>query len=143
MPSPDSQAVAAALLAVLANDATLAALLPDGVWSDSAKQGATRFAVVSLLDHTDDWVFEGRAIESALYLVKATVQGQSADAANQAAARIDALLEDIPLTAAGYNWMSTNRETYLRVKEVDDVDPAIVWQHRGGHYRVEMSIVGR
>lgn len=138
----DSSLIDAALLARLDNDALLMAILTDGVYFDEARQNAQKFLIVSLLDHVDESVFGGRAIESALYLVKAVTLGPSGDTVKSAAARIDVLLEDQPLTVAGYTWMSTHREARIRKTEVDQVDTAIRWQHRGGHYRVEMSVVG-
>lgn len=137
---PDSSAIDAALLATLVNDATLAALMPDGVWIDEAKQGATRFVIVSLITETDEGDFDGRAYEDALYLVKAVEKSSSGSNAKTAAARIDVLLEDQALTATGYNWMATFREERVRYAEVDAVDASIRWQHRGGRYRVQMSI---
>ncbi len=139
----DTSLVDAALVSRLVNDVPLATLLPDGVYFDQAKQGAQKFLIVSLLDGADEGVFGGRAIYSALYLIKAVTLGMSNSVAAQAAARLDALLEDLPLTASGLNGMSLFRETRLRSTEVDIVDPGIRWQHHGGHYRVEMSVVGK
>lgn len=136
---PDSSLIDAALLARLVGDATLSAILTDGVYFDEAKQGAQRFAIVSLVDEADESVFGGRAIESALYLVKAVILSTTGADVKTAAARIDTLLEDQPLTAAGYTGMTVFRESRIRTTEVDDADPSIRWQHRGGHYRVEMS----
>jgi hypothetical protein len=138
---PNSGAIDAALTAVLLNDATLTALLPDGVYFDEAKQGATRFVIVSLVDEFDEAVYgTGRAIEDALYLVKAVVQSTTGTNADTAAARIDVLLDDQPLTVSGYTHMATFREERVRLNEVDDVNPAIRWQHRGGRYRIQCSI---
>jgi hypothetical protein len=137
---PDSSAVDAALNAVLLGDATLMAILTDGVYFDEAAQGSTKFAIVSLLAHSDEAIFGGRKIEDALYLVKAVVLNSSGADVKTAAARIDALLEDQPLTVTGYTWMTTHREERVRTMEVDDIDPSIRWQHRGGHYRVTMSL---
>lgn len=136
----DSSLIDAALLAVLANDVTLQTLLPHGVYFDEAKQSATHFIIVSLVTQSDEAVFGGRAIEDALYLVKAVTLGPSGDTVKTAAARIDALLEEQSLTVAGYTWMATFREDRVRYTEVDDTDPSIRYQHRGGHYRVQMSI---
>ncbi len=143
----DTSLVLAALIARLVNDAPLTALLPDGVWLDVAKQGSQQFTLVSLLDGAYEGVFGGRAVYSALYLVKAVTLGNrqlgwSAEAAKQAAARYDAILEEQPLVAAGWNGMSLFRETDVVAVEDDPTDPGIRWQHRGGHYRVEMSVVG-
>jgi hypothetical protein len=40
----------------------------------------------------------------------------------------------------GYTWMTTHRENRIRQTEVDEVDPTLRWQHRGGQYRVQMSV---
>lgn len=137
---PDSSEIDAAILAKLVNDATLAALLPDGVWMDEASQGSTRFVIVSLIEEADEGVFGGRAFENALYLVKAVEKSASGVNIKAAAARIDALLEDQSLSASGYTWMSTVREERVRFVEVDGVDPSVRWQHRGGRYRVQFSV---
>ena len=139
---PDSAAIEAALIGKLLGDSALTALCPDGVYFGVAKQSSERFVLVDLLDHHDEAVFGGRAIESGLYLVKAVLKGNAGTQAAQAAARIDVVLEDQPLAAAGFNWMSTAREERVRITEVDDLDPSIRWQHWGGHYRIEMSVTG-
>ncbi len=137
----DSALIDAALLARLSGDAALTALCPDGVYVDEAKQNAQRFVIVSLVEAFDEATFGlGRTIESSLYLVKAVMFGNSSLQAAQAAARIDVLLEDVPLTAAGYTGMALYREDRMRMTEVDEADPSLRWQHRGGRYRVEMSI---
>src|SRR6185295_17628884 len=95
---PNSRAIDAALTARFIGDTTLMGLLPDGVYFDEAKQGATRFVIISLIDEEDIGVFGGRAIEDGLYLVKAVAKGTSGVDIGTAAARIDVLLEDVPLT---------------------------------------------
>lgn len=136
----DSSAIDNALVAVLLGDATLQGLMPDGVYFDEAKQGATRFVIVSLVEEADQAVFGGRAYEDALYLVKAVEMSASGSNVAQAAARIDVLLEDRSLTAAGYTWMTVYRESRIRYTEVDEIDRSIRWQHRGGRYRVQLSV---
>jgi hypothetical protein len=139
---PDSSAIDAALVALLQADAALTALLPDGVWMDEAGEGCTRFALVAVLDEFDVGVYGGRAYEDCLYVVKAVVLSTTNGDIQAAAARIDELLDDQPLTAAGYGFMSMHRETRVRITEVDDVNAAIRWHHRGGHYRVQMALIG-
>lgn len=139
----DTSDIAAALIAKLGSDAALLALCPNGVYWDQAPPGATRFVIVSFVSAEDVGVFGGRAIEDGLYHVEArmlsTVAGANPKAA---AARIEALLEDQPLTVAGYAWMTTHREAPTRITEVDAVDPSIQWLRRGGHYRIQMSLIG-
>jgi hypothetical protein len=137
----DSSDIDNALVARLGADATLLALVPNGVYVDEAPAGSTRFVIVSLVDENDIPTFEGRAIEDALYLVEArmlsTVAGANIKAA---AARIDALLEDLPLTVTGYTGMTVHRESRVRGTEVDAIDSSIRWYRRGGNYRVQMSL---
>lgn len=137
---PDSSTVDAALIARLQSDATLAGLMPDGVWFDYAPQGCERFVIVSLVENVDVPVFGGRAIESVRYLVKAVERITGNGKTGAAAARIDALLEDVPLVVSGYTGAVCAREQRVRYVEVDDDDASIRWQHRGGHYRVQMTL---
>lgn len=137
---PDSADVDAALTAKLLGDATLMALAPDGVYVDEAKPGATRFLIVSLADEHDEPMFGGRAVEDGLYLVKYVERSTSSMNAKTAAARIDTLLNYGTLTVSGYGVMTMRRESRLTPQvEVDGVDASIRWQHRGGHYRIQVS----
>jgi hypothetical protein len=136
----DTSDIAAALMAKLGSDSELLGLCPNGVYWDEAPPGMTRFVIVSFVAAEDIGVFGRRALEDGVYLVEArmlsTVAGANIKAA---AARIDVLLEDQPLTAAGYAWSTTHRIEPTRRTEVDELDPSIRWFRRGGHYRVEMS----
>jgi len=152
-PPPDSAQIDNAILAVLAGDATLHGLMPDGVYFDEGLPNMTRFVIVSRITaislRADQAVFRSglpqdrtrRAIEDYYYLVLAKMSGTSGVPADQAAARIDALLEDQPLTAPGYSWMTTHRIEAVRSVDVDDTNTAIRWQHRGGRYRVQMAVL--
>jgi hypothetical protein len=135
----DSSDIDNALQMKLANDATLLALCPNGVYVDEAPAGSTRFVIVSLVEETDAGVFGGRAIEDALYQVEARMLSTAGGNIKAAAARIDALLEQGSLTVAGYSVMALFRESRIRVTEVDDVDNAIRWFRRGGNYRLVVS----
>lgn len=145
----DSSNIDAALIATLGSDHTLLSLCPNGAYIDEAPPGATRFVIVSLIDHLDEPTFEGRAFEDALYLVKAVMLSTAGGNIKAAAARIDELLEDQPLgigsspalAPSGYTQMAVYRESRIRTTEVDDIDPSIRWFHRGGQYRVQMAIV--
>lgn len=136
----DTSDIAAAIMAKLGSDAALLALCPNGVYWDEAPAGSTRFVIVSFVAAEDIGVFGRRALEDGVYLVEARMLSTVAGAdIKAAAARIDALLEDQPLTAAGYAWSTTHRIEPTRRTEVDELDPSIRWFRRGGHYRVEMS----
>jgi hypothetical protein len=142
---PDSSAVDTAVIARLASDATLAALLPGGVHFGLAPQGTTAFALVTIDETADIAVFAAapaarRAIEVITYAVQAVVLTSAMAPATDAAARIDALLEDQPLTVAGYGWLSTVRVERLRDPgELDPGDKSVRWQHHGGRYRVQVT----
>lgn len=135
----DSSEVDAAIAAKLIADATLMAITTDGVFFDEAKQGAQAFVIVSLIEEHDEPMFSGRAFEESLYLVKAVTLGTSGANVKTAAARIDALLDQQPLTVTGYKHTLTRREARVRLTEVDGEDASIRWQHRGGQYRVVVS----
>jgi hypothetical protein len=142
---PDSSAVDTALISTLASDATLAALLPGGVHFGIAPQGKTSFALVTIDETADIGVFAEapaarRAIESITYAVQAVVLTSTMDPATDAAARIDALLQDQPLTVPGYGWLSTVRVE--RIRDPGELEPGNTsrrWQHHGGRYRVQVT----
>jgi hypothetical protein len=136
----DSSLIENAVIAKLLADGTLMALVPDGVYFDEAAAGKTRFVIVSLVDEQDAPQFGGRSYEDTLLLVKAVMLSTAGGNIQAAAARIDVLLEGTTLTAAGYSLMMMARESRIRATEVDESDTAIRWQHRGGHYRVVMSL---
>ena len=140
MPPPDSSAIDDAILAVLEGDAVLSAIVPDGVWIDEAPAQSRRFVIVSLVLGQDVATFGGRAWEERLYLIKAVVQALEPSAAIDAAARVNALLEDAPIAVPGYAYMTMHRIEPLQRTEVDEVNEKIRWQHRGGRYRVNMSL---
>jgi len=137
---PDSTAIDQALIAKLGADVTLLSYMPNGPHWEESPSGSTKFVIVSMVDSVDEAVFGGRAIESVLYMVKAVGRSDKNPDMVAAAARIDASREDQPLTVTGYSWMTVHREGRIRTTEVDDVNPDIRWQHRGGFYRVEMSL---
>jgi hypothetical protein len=146
---PDSSAIDQALVDKLLLDATLATLMPGGVHVDEAAGNQQQFVLVSLVDEKDTPIFEGRAHEDAVYLVKAvelsTVATKNIRAA---AARIDALLDPQPpaaratLTIAGYGFMLMRRVARIRMTEIDDADSSIRWSHRGGRYQVIAAPIG-
>jgi hypothetical protein len=138
----DSSDIASALIAKLGSDAELLSLCPNGIYWDESPPGSTRFVIVSFVNAIDQGVLGHRAIEDGIYMVEArmlsTVPGANI---KRAAARIDELLEDQPLTVAGYTWMTTHRTEPVRVTEVDEIDPSVRWFRRGGQYLVQMSLI--
>jgi len=136
----DSSDIDNALVALLGADATLLAICTNGIYIDESPPGSTKFVIVSLVDEQDVPQFSGRSYEDALILVKAVALSTAGANIKSAAARIDTLLEGQTLTVSGYSPMLMRRESRVRMTEVDDVDPSIRWFHRGGQYRVVMSL---
>jgi len=136
---PDSSDIEGALIQKLGSDATLLAICVNGVYPDVADEGMDRFVIVSLIDESDEQMFGERAFEDALFLVEARVRSNTNANIKAAAARIDVLLGDQPLTVAGYSTMTVHRESRIRMTEIDDADRSIRWYRRGGNYRVVMS----
>ena len=134
----DSGNVDAALVATLINDPQLMAITTDGAWFDIAQKNATKFILLSLLNEDDEPMFNGRAFEDAVYLVKAVTLASTGADVRLAAARIHALLDQKALDVAGYGQVTVMRIRRVRYTEVDDQNDAR-WQHRGGHYRVMAS----
>jgi len=133
-------AVDAAIIARLAGDAALLALLPDGVYRDVAPASKTRFAIVQYQTHEDEEGLLTPLYESARYRVTARVLETSGLTAEAAAYRIHVLLQDVPLAGiAGYTHMSTLRVQVVRHTEVDAMDNDIRWQHAGGDYEIFVS----
>lgn len=135
----DSSDVDAAIVAKLVSDTSaggLMTLMTDGVWMDMAPKDSTKFVIVSLATHEDRYEFAGPAYEQSVYLIKAVDLNVSGTRAKAAAARIHALLQDVQLSISGYDHMLMQREERIRYTEVDEVNPDIRWQHRGGRYQV-------
>jgi hypothetical protein len=114
--------------------------MPDGVYMDEAPANAKRFVVVSVVSGFDHAGFGGRLFEDITYLVKAVGLSTVSPNVEEAARRIDQLIEDAPLTVDGYSWMAACRIERVRTTEVDDVDPSIRWYHRGGRYTVQFAL---
>jgi hypothetical protein len=135
----DTSAIDEAVVQRLATDSTLLATLPGGVAWDVAVAGATKFVIVSQVEHDDAYVMgPGIARERIVYLVKAVAQGTSGTDVRSGAARIQALLQDQikALAPAGYTVILAQRIQRIRYTEVDEVTDQR-WQHRGGHYEIQ------
>lgn len=135
----DSSEIDAAVVAKLSGDATLMALMTDGVYVDVAPTGKSKFVIVSLVIAQDEPQLGETAYEQAVYLVKAVERHASGATVKTAAARIHALLNYGSLTVTGYSHMLTRRVERIRYTEVDQVDQDIRWQHRGGRYEIFVS----
>ncbi len=143
MPS-DSSNVDVALLTLLNADTPLLALMVDGAFMNVSPLDAHKAVEVSLVEHEDNYMFEGRAIERAVYRVKAVELALSSVNTDAAAARIDALLSPNPanfqpMTITGNVHMATQRTERIRYAEADDTNADLHWQHSGGLYELFVS----
>ena len=122
----------AALYAKLSGDATLTTLAPGGVWRGIAPLGTTGVVVVfSQISSIDAYTLADRATSTHNYMVKAIAPGETATPAWDAAARIDALLTDQPMTLSSGSVMSVRRERTMTLTENDGGEE---YQHAGGYY---------
>jgi hypothetical protein len=132
----NSNEVLVAVMAALAADAALLALMPGGVFFGMSQGPATQFVVVTLETHEDSYQFGGPAFERFVLRVAAVEQAAADLNGDAAQARIYELLQDVLLTIAGYDHTLTRRVGFVREIQLDDVDRANRWQHRGGRYEV-------
>jgi hypothetical protein len=137
----DSNAIDLGLVAYLGADTALAVLMPDGVWWDIARQGAFAFVVVSIADSHDEDELQDRAYEQVTYQIQAVERSTKGDRAAAAAARIDQLLDRQTFPVNGFTVVKIARDGRIRQTEIDDVDRAVRWQHRGGRYTVQAQAV--
>jgi hypothetical protein len=136
----DSSDIDNAVIARLGADATLLALVPNGVYWDQAPPDATRFVVVSFVDEQDVQQFGGRSYEDNLYAVEVRMLSTANGNPKAAFARVDALLEGASFSIPGYTLMTCYREARDRKTERDESDTSILWFRRLGHYRVMASL---
>ena len=122
------------LYATLHGDATLTTLAPGGVWRDVAPPNTTGTVVVfTLAAASDTYAFADRAYTDAVYAVKAITPGESATPAWSAAARVEALLTDAPLTIGSGRVLNCRRQSVVSMTEVDNGEQ---YQHVGGTYSI-------
>jgi hypothetical protein len=136
----NTAAVDEALVAALAADATLTALLPDGVYLDVAPASKTRFVIVQAQTHEDEEGFNATMFETFRYRITARGLATTGVDANAAAFRIHELLTVPMLTPIdGYTHMATLRVERIKFTEVDAIDNDIRWQIAGGDYEISVS----
>jgi len=130
----------AALVELLANDAALMTLCPDGVYWDIRPGGSPApgaFVIVSHFTYRATPGFGGPLYEDNLYWVVARIAATSKVPARQAAARINVLLDGtlLDLSAAGYTAMHCRRVDRRADTDVDLANKA-TWHYHGGQYEL-------
>lgn len=135
----DASQIESAIITKLKNDPTLAGLVPDGVYWDLARQGSTRFVIVSLSTSRGlAEINDGETLREFVYTVKAVALGTDPDPIVPADARIQALLDHgtLDLTAAGCELMIMRWRDRVRYTETAAAE---TWQHRGARYEVTVT----
>lgn len=126
-----------AIVQRLAGDATLAALLPGGVFWDVATLGATQYVVVSQMSHDTEYVLPNVVLwERVLYQVKVVVKGSSGiPLVEDAYTRIFQLLQnqEAALSTPSYTLRAFRFVERVRATEVEEQTDQ-KWQHEGAHY---------
>lgn len=137
----DANEVDKAVIAKLSADATLAGLLPGGVFWDLAPAGSTQFVLVSLSDSRAlPELRERDTFNQFIYLVKAVAKGTNTAPTAAADKQIRALLDHgtLDLRAAGGELMVMRWLDRVRYTEQASAS-AETWQHRGGRYEVTVT----
>ena len=132
---PNVRAIDDAIIAMLAADPILAALMPGGVHWDVGPPGLTQFVTVTQSDFASELLFLNTSNDRIDYLIKAIDRNSSADPALDAAARIHDLLEQYPLDLAGTGYELMLLRRVRRVRFSESIN-SVVWQHAGGVYQV-------
>lgn len=126
------------LYATLHGDATLAALVPNGIWNTQADEDTPYpivvFQLMSALDTSA--VGANRIWTDMVYLVKAIGQTADPGALDPIAARIDALLHRASGSASDGTVWAIVREQVIRMPE--NVAGRF-YRHSGGMYRIYAS----
>lgn len=129
-----------ALIGKLSADAELIGYLPDGVFYDLARQGATRFAIVSLSRARGQYELnDGESFRALTYIVKAVCLDTDSDPIAKADARIQALIDRQPLALSpesGATLMAARWVDRIRYTETENNQ---VFQHRGGQYEITVT----
>jgi hypothetical protein len=132
--------VDAAVVQRLLQDPALAALMPDGVFFNTAPLHATRFVVLERFGPTPTYMFGGPAWAIFRYQIKAVALNSTGSDVNAAEARIYALLQDaFDLAIPGAAVMRLELFQGIRYMDPDPENPAIRWQHRGGLYDLQAT----
>ena len=87
---------------------------------------------------TDDWTFDGPALEHDLWTVKAVGRGPQSNQADEISAAITVALNDAPITVTGYALLQLRRVSKVDYGEKSDGEQ---WHHVGGLFRVDVDPV--
>ena len=130
--SAASEAICAALRA----DSQLAILAPGGVYPNIAPEGTSYpYVVVSAQSPPlDNYTFGGSAYQSSVYLIKVVDENLNPAPAEDARARVQAVLQDGSLTISGQTLLMIRRRQQM--PELAEVNSGFIYQVRGALYDV-------
>lgn len=139
-------AVDVGLYAVLSTDVgtamgtvtgSLANLGASGVYRIYAPQAATLpFVLFNEQSGVDSWTFADRERKSLLYQVQAIGAGHSGSAVSAMNNRLDALLNDKPLSLTGWTCKRIRRESDIEYGEEAN---GVIYHHVGGLFRIDVE----
>lgn len=128
----------------LASDATLTTLAPGGVWEDPSPQGpSSPIVVIGYETAVTQHCGGGRAVTEFYYAVKVVGAASAIAAIRAAALRINALLDMGPIVPhglAGYSVLTSKCTEPISYPDPEPVT-GIRFEHRGGHYRIDVEAV--
>jgi len=136
-----SVATRRALYGKLSGDTTLNTLLatpPTGysknIFYEVAPQGAQfPYVILSKQAGTPAYALGGRAVDNDIWMVKGVDRSGTADAVDNIADRLDALLTDGSISISGRTQLYLRRESDVTYAEVTD---GVVYRHAGSLYRL-------
>jgi len=117
----------------------IAALAPDRAWEYPAPLDPlgqeTLKVIVSLQDMPSEFA-GGASHDEGWYAVEAVGPAAQVSQVRELAQRIDALLNNGPLTVAGFKVMGSTRKKRLRYTESEAVAGGVRWLRQGGLYQI-------
>lgn len=131
-----SQVVRRALYSKLTGDTTLTALLSasTAIYHAVAPDTADYpFVIFNKQSGVPRYTFAAKAFDNELWLVKGVDRNSTANAADDIASRLDALLTDGALTISGETQMSLRRESDVEYTETEGDQ---TYRHAGALYRL-------
>lgn len=136
-----SVAIRRSLYGKMAGDGTLTAMLgtpPAGyskaIFYEQAPAGtAFPYIIFSKQAGTPDYALGGRMTDTDVWLIKAVDRSDTADAADNIASRLDALLTDATLSISGRTHLYLRRESDVDYAEVADGQ---TYRHAGSLFRL-------
>lgn len=136
-----SVAVRRAIYGKLAGDTTLNNLLgspPTGysksIYFEMAPDGAAfPYVIFARQAETPTYTLGSRAFDEDVWLVKGVDRSDSADAVDNVAERLDALLTDGAISISGRTQLYLRRETGVSYPEESD---GMVYRHHGSNFRL-------